>query len=199
MRRNGMTRVVAFAAVSVVASCLYAQVGVGLRDNQYVHIGYTWKEQWNVTLEHSVFSQKFSTQYVRFLLSYKQQWSNWNIKAIPYYGTSYNGDFYNLGMAVDVHWHLLDGWGLTGVVNPHYDSALDYLTCFTAGTDIHLYKGITFLMQYSTVPEYRMKEERCKLGLRFAYGNLSVTPMLSVPTDGEGKHIRLLCSFDFSF
>lgn len=34
MRRNGMTRVVAFAAVSVVASCLYAQVGVGLRDNQ---------------------------------------------------------------------------------------------------------------------------------------------------------------------
>ena len=54
MRRNGMTRVVAFAAVSVVASCLYAQVGVGLRDNQYVHIGYTWKEQWNVTLEHSV-------------------------------------------------------------------------------------------------------------------------------------------------
>ena len=102
-------------------------------------------------------------------------------------------------MAVDVHWRLLDGWGLTGVVNPHYDSALDYLTCFTAGTDIHLYKGITFLMQYSTVPEYRMKEERCKLGLRFAYGNLSVTPMLSVPTDGEGKHIRLLCSFDFSF
>ena len=73
MRRNGMTRVVALAAVSVVASCLYAQVGVGLRDNQYVHIGYTWKEQWNVTLEHSVFSQKFSTQYVRFLLSYKQQ------------------------------------------------------------------------------------------------------------------------------
>ncbi len=60
-------------------------------------------------------------------------------------------------------------------------------------------KASRFLMQYSTVPEYRMKEERCKLGLRFAYGNLSVTPMLSVPTDGEGKHIRLLCSFDFSF
>lgn len=177
-----------------------AQVNIGLRDNQYVKLGYAWHQRWSAQLEHSVFSQAFKTQYLRFILGYECQWDNLSFKASPYYGFIYNGDFYNAGLFLDGCWQVLKRLSLEGCLNPHYDSGYDYETCFMVGAGVYLYKDISAVIQYSTIPEYRMKEKRVKLGLRFGTSKLCVWPMLSIPVDNSsGKHVRLLCGFEYKF
>lgn len=181
------------------ATHISAQVVLGVRDNQYIIVGYTYNKSWNIKLEHSVFSQKFSTQYVRLMLGYKHCWNNFGIEATPYYGTVYNGDFYNTGIMFSGYWQMLREWGIGCTVNPHYDSGFDYVTCFMAETTFCLYKAISAVLQYSTIPEYRMKEKQIKAGLRFNANQLYVCPMLSIPVDGTGKHVRLQCRFEYEF
>lgn len=176
-----------------------AQVVLSLRDNQYVSVGYTCRQSWSVKLEHSVFSQEFSTQYVRFMLGYKHCRERIGVEVIPYYGTLYNGDFYNAGIMFGGYWQVQRKWRIECIVNPHYDSGYDYKTCFSVGTNLHLYKAISAVLQYSTIPEYRMKEECIKAGLRIKADKLYVSPMLSIPVDKTGKHVRLLCGFGYEF
>jgi len=181
------------------ATYLSAQVALGLRDNQYVSAGYTYHKSWNIKLEHSVFSQKLSTQYVRLMLGYKHCWNNIGIEATPYYGTVYNRDFYNTGVMLNGYWQMLRNWRMECTVNPHYDSGFDYETCFRVGSALHLYKAVSAVLQYSTIPEYRMKEKKIKAGLRFNADKLYVCPMLSIPVDETGKHVRLQCGFEYEF
>lgn len=176
-----------------------AQVFLGLRDNQYVSVGYTYRQFWSVKLEHSVFSQEFSTQYVRFMLGYRHCGERIGIEVIPYYGTLYNGDFYNVGVEFSGQWRMLRNWGIECTANPHYDSGYDYKTCFMVGTNLHLYKAISAVLQYSTIPEYRMKEERVKFGFEFKVNELCVIPLLSIPIDSSGKNMRVLCNLRYQF
>lgn len=176
-----------------------AQVVLGLRDNQYVSVGYTYRQSWSVKLEHSVFSQEFSTQYIRFMLGYKHCRNRIAIEATPYYGTLYHGDFYNVGVMFSGHWQMLRKWGIECTVNPHYDSGYDYKLCFSMGTNLHLYKAISVVFQYSTIPEYRMKEERVKFGFEFKVNELCVVPLLSIPMDSSGKNMRILCNLKYQF
>lgn len=178
----------------------HSQIKIGLRDNQYGQLGYTWKSFWKIMLEHSIFSQKLNTQYIRFSLSYIRQWKDLGLEIYPYYGTLYNGDFYNTGLALNLQWQFIKKISIEGVINPHYDIGFGYNTCFMSGTNIYLYKNISFVAQYSTIPEYRMKEGRFRTGVYIAVGGLTVMPLLSIPIDDHsGKHIRLLMGFEYEF
>lgn len=78
-----MRRLLMAVAIVLLPMLVCAQVHVGLRDNQYVQLGYLWKQTWKLELEHSVFSQKFSTQYVRQTLGYQKQWKKLGLKVSP--------------------------------------------------------------------------------------------------------------------
>lgn len=197
--KNGIRMTVLVSLLLLSTVYVSAQVSIGLRDNQYVTVGYTYKQSWNVKLEHSIFSQKFSTQYVRFMLGYKHRWNRVSVNAQPYYGTIYRGDFHNAGIMLNGRWQVLKRWNVECTLNPHYDSEYDYTTCVLFGTGLHLYKALSAVLQYSTIPEYRMKEKRIKAGLHFAVDKLRVFPMLSIPVDGSGKHVRVLCGFEYEF
>lgn len=196
---NFIRTITLFSLFLLVTTHVSAQVSVGLRDNQYVSVGYTYRQSWRIKLEHSIFSQKLDTQYIRFMLGYNNQWNNIALEALPYYGTVYRGDFYNVGLMLNGRWQMLKQWGVECSLNPHYDSGYEYETCFMIGTNLHVYKAMSVVLQYSTIAEYRMKEEQVKAGLRFVVDKLYVSPMLSIPTDSSGKHVRLLCGFEYEF
>ena len=176
-----------------------AQIHIGLRDNRYARIGYTLKDSYLFTLEHSIYSEKFGFQKARLYVGYKHNWKNLGIQANLYASTLWNGNYQDCGVLATAHYRIFNPWIVYATLNPHYDSEYDYMTCFTVATDVEVIKGLALTAQYTTIPEYRLSEKRVRAGLHLSYGNLSVTPLLSIPTDGNTKSIRVLCSFSFSF
>ena len=71
------------AALVLVFSPLImkAQFAISLRDSKYVGVSYTYKEEYGVGLEHSVFSQEVETQYVRGYLKYTRSWTDFALDA----------------------------------------------------------------------------------------------------------------------
>lgn len=177
-----------------------AQFAISLRDSKYVGVSYTYKEKYGVGLEHSVFSQEIETQYVRGYLNYTRSWTRFDLDAKLYYGTPYNHDYYNCGMMLSGRYKPFQSFEIMASANPHYDSYFDCEMCFEAGALVKLSTDIGLYSLYSTIPEFRQKENRVKVGLHLNVMNLSVSPHLSIPTEGPVKSVRLLvnCSYVFS-
>lgn len=179
---------------------LYAQLNIGLRDSKYANLSYLIKNRYSIGLEHSIFSAKIKTQYIRGVISYSHPiTSNAFIKGEVYYGTPYNGAFYNLGTKISIYLPIASFMNVDTAINSHYDSYYHYKTFYRVGVSCKLNSEIDILTFYSTIPEYRQKENRLNGGLNFHIKNLRVTPCLSFPLDGPIKSIRLLISFNYCF
>ncbi len=178
---------------------IIAQVHIGLRENKYAQIGYGFKEDWQITLEHSIYAEKFGFQKVRLYAEYKHSWGNAQLRANSYISTLWNGDYQDYGIALTGRYQLFIPWAIEATINPHYDSQYGYKTCYAISTDIHIIKALSAVAQYTTIPEYRLSEKRFRVGFNLSHGNLSVTPLLSIPVEGNIKSIRVLCSFHYKF
>lgn len=189
---------------SIMAACLAlsaaAQFGIGLRDTRYVNVNYTFARYFNLELEHSVYAEKFKCQHIRFAAAYTRDVSNWRFQAKPYFGTLYNGNYYDLGALATVQYRPIERLALEGTLNPHYDSGLKYKTCFRVGATCQVYKALSLVAQYSTIPEYRESEKRVRAGLRFDVDHLWVMPLLSIPVEsGKTKSIRVAVGCGYQF
>lgn len=179
--------------------CIYAQIGVGIRDTKYANLFYVLKEHYTFKLEHSIFSGKIGTQYLRGVFAYQQTFGNFQMAGSVYYGSPYNGSYYNGGIKIDALFHVMPQLGVTASLNPHYDSYYHYETCFMAGISVKVHRDIDVIAQYTTVPEFRQKENRGRLGVNFHVKNLWVEPSVSIPTTGPIKTIRMLVDFGYVF
>lgn len=175
-----------------------AQFGIGLRDNNYAYLSYTLHDSWMFKIEHSAFTESFKYQYFRINAGYLKNVWKAEIEGTPYFGTTYKNNFYNLGLQASVTLHAVKWIDAKVTVNPHYDSFYGYNTCFLGGVAVNATKNISIIAQYSDIPEYRIKEERLRVGFNFHVRNLSVSPILSVPINSDSKS-RLLVSFDYRF
>lgn len=176
-----------------------AQFSIGLRDSKYVGVSYTHKNSLGIGLEHSVFSQEVKTQYVRATMSYANLLNGFDYKAGIYYGTPYDGAYYNCGMMLSANYGISKAISLMATLNPHYDSYFEYKTCFDAGASFRLCTDISALLSYSTIPEFRQDEKRVKVGFNLTVQHLSVSPYLSIPAEGPVKSARLLVNINYVF
>ncbi len=176
----------------------WAQIVVGSRDNQYVYGEYQYKG-WSVKLEESVYAEKIGHQYLRLYAGYAYHAPQWSLSAQPYFGASYNGNYCSLGGYLTGKYHLLDKYHFKAILNPHYDSGYKYETNYLIGMGMDLSSQIGIKLEYQEMPIYRMKEKRMKGGFIFKTGNLSVSPQISVPTEGATKNIRCIVDFRYSF
>ena len=78
----------------MISTISWAQFSVGTRDNQYFNGEYQYKG-WNVKLEESVYAEKIGFQYLRLYAGYMLNESKWSVYTIPYFGTSYNGNYFS--------------------------------------------------------------------------------------------------------
>lgn len=195
MKRVGI--VLFLTMVCVVAK---AQFYLGLRDNKYALVGYEWSSGWNVQLDHSIFDESFKYQYIRCSGGFQFNDNKYfHISVSPFVGTTYCANFYDVGVNVVGNVFPVKWLGINAEINPRYDSDYGYTTCYMFGTDFRVNKEITILAQYSTIPEYRISEKRIKVGLRFSVKNLMVSPMLSLPIEGNSKTMRILVGCQYHF
>ena len=193
MRRSILT------TITLLYFCLsWAQIAVGTRDNQYIY-GEFQHKGWMVKLEESVFAEKMAHQYLRLYAGYRYEMPLWSLSVQPYFGTSYNGNYCSSGCLVTGKYHLMDKYHFKAILNPHYDSGYKYETNFLIGAGADLSSQIGIKLEYQEMPIYRMKEKRLKCGFIFRTGNLSASPQLSIPTEGETKNIRCIVDFRYCF
>lgn len=187
-----------FMLASMAAS---AQFGVGLRDNRFIYGDFTFLNHYEVKLEHSVFAEKIGYQYLRAYAGYKGSLRHLDYKGQLYFGSAYNRSYYSGGALISARCTLFSRLIIDGRLNPHYDSAYGYKTCFYAGAGAVITRNIDILAGYTTIPEYRMSENRTHLGFDFHVGKLSVCPTLSVATSGasKAKTLRVLAAFSYGF
>lgn len=191
----------------LVAVCLMmvslsglSQISVGLRDNRYVNVAYKLKNHWNLKLEHSIFSEKFSYQYIRLYAGYEKRIKKLNFEGNVYGGTIYCGDFFNIGARVDATYSPHKRFKVTAGINPHYDSDYGYSTCYNGGVWFNAYKAFSIVASVSNIPEYRKSENRAYFGFSFDVGKLWVSPRLSIPIeDSSVKSLRVVTSIRYEF
>lgn len=178
---------------------IQAQVFVELRDNRYGIIGYRLKQHYSIQLEQSLFSQKPSTQYFDISLSYKESLSWLNYGGGAYAGSQWDGAYYDFGGRFWGNIVVKKYGTFDVIINPHYDSDYLFSFCYKLGTSIRINDAISFLAHYSTIPEYRMVENRVRVGFLFNNDHLQVSPIISYPLEGEPRTLRVLTSFIYTF
>lgn len=178
-----------------------AQISIGLRDTRFAYISYTLDHRYEFKLENSLYSAQLAFQYARATAGYLGKIgedADYGISA--YYGSAWNNDYRNAGLYAALEYRI-ERVGVYGVINPHYDSTLDFDLCYRIGALCRLTDEIAVKCDYNTVPVYRAPEKRVRLGLSFDVGNLSVEPhvSLSVEKNDRFKSMRVLTSFKYTF
>lgn len=181
------------------SSLLSAQIRLGVRDNKFLGVGYTYHKTWSVKLEESIFSEDLPYQYVRGYLGCGHRWKYVGICLSPYLGTQWNGNFQDYGIQCKVEYMCNKSFALYGILDPHKDTSLGYSTCYEIGGIYNVNSDISFCLSYHNIPEYRMVSKRIRVGIIFSEKHLKVIPLLSVPTDENIKNIRFLMNFEWVF
>lgn len=186
-----------FVAVTAVAS---AQIGIGLRDTRYVNVSYLYKRHWTAKLEHSIYAEKFTCQYLRLYLGWQKTFGIVDVCVEPYFGMTYSNSYSSEGIMADVNVRALEWLEVEGAVIPHHDSGLGYTTCYFGGLVFNCSKSISITGAVTNRPEYREPQTRAQAGVKFSSGSLWVHPRLSIPTSsGQGKNVRVLVSMGYEF
>ncbi len=195
-----LKRIMLTAALIAVGYFLAeAQCFIGMRDARYVNAGYSFSNGLTVGAEHSIYSEDFEYQKIRIFAKYYHAWENMSISTSVYGSTLWNRDYQDYGGAVTLRYNLLKIWGIEASINPHYDTHYGYMTCYTLGSDVRIIDNVALVGQYSTIPEYRLDEKRVRVGLRLTKGNLSITPMVSIPVGNDSQEeVRMLCNCSYN-
>lgn len=192
MKRLLIAVLTAFISCAAVAA---GRVELGLRDTRFIYATWNINHHFNIGLEHSVYSEKFKLQHIRIAAAYRTSIKDFSIECKPYFGTVYNGDYYDLGAQITAGYRIAGRLTLEATVNPHYDSGYEYKTCWRAGATCRIWRELSAVAQYSTVPEYRQSEKRVRVGLRFDTERLWIMPLLSISVaSGQSKSPRVAVS-----
>lgn len=196
-----MRRIFLLCVLSIIGVIfpLHSQtLSVGLRNNEYVGMEVMYKS-FGFQVEHSLFAQKFSRQYMKCLFSYQREYKEVIVKVLGTWGTSHDHTFYNTGVGMCASLFKKQYY-VSALINPYYDSVLGYNTCYEIEGRLHCFKGIYGILELGNVPEYRIPLNRLRFGVYLSeFENLWVKGTLSVPLEGNSRYIRALCSFGYQF
>ena len=202
-------KIYTFLISSLFIQTLFAQSNkISMRDSRFIQFQHTFMHHWPVMLEHSIYSEKISLQHFRIHAGYQHQIleDRLTMEFLGYFGSTHKGSYQDYGAFVRMAYRFDadDNYSLQGILNPHYDTGLDYKTCFAFSTYVGFCKVAAFYLEYTTIPEFRQSEERVRTGARIRinspqYGTLAVTPMLSIPLQQRYEKIRLHVNFTYQF
>lgn len=172
---------------------------LGVRDNEYARVGYQDRRNWYIIAEHSVFVTKLKNQTINGYAGYKGEVGKFEYNGCMYGGMNYAGLYRMAGIITEVKYPILTWCNVFGGIRPHYDTSYGYNTAFRAGLSFAIHKAISLRGELTSYPEYRLCEKRIKVGLDFRILELSVSPELSVPLEGNIENIRLMLGFRYDW
>lgn len=182
----------------VYSSNLYSQIKIGLRDTYYAQVGYDVNTNYEIGLEHSLYSEHMRFQKIRLLVGYHYTKNNAGISVVPYFSSLWNGYYQDYGAYLTGNVRLVKHLYASAVINPHYDTGIKYMTNYCLGLRVGSYYGISIVGEYTTIPQYRVSEKLINMGVEVKIGTLWVRPELSLPVSGERKTGRVICSFGYT-
>ena len=182
-----------FFTVKTSAQSLY----LGSRDNYYIHIGYIDKSHWYIFAEQSIFSSKIKNQTITGYLGYSNLYKKIAYNMNIYSGMKYNSDYSIVGSEVSLKYQFPSIISIYTALRGHYDSTIGYNTCYLLGVNLKILEDLSFTTQYTNIPEYRMIDERIKVGMIFKKNNLWIKPEISIPIKDKKENLRYLLSFGY--
>lgn len=178
-----------------------SQFAVGIDNTRLIYGKYTYKKHLSVKLNVSAYSEKISFQYVRGTVGYKSSVKCLNIEGSCFFGSALNRFYYNTGAKVTADIILAKRLLIDSSLLFWYDSGFGYKTCWEGRIGCKITDHINIRLGYTTIPEYRMPENRLIGSFDFYVSNLYVSPYITAgakSSDG-GKNIRVGFGFGYQF
>lgn len=199
--------IILFLILSLVSVSLSAKeikvskFAAGIENTRLLFGQYTYKNHYTAKLNCSVYSEKFGYQYMRGTIGYQTKIKFLNLTGDFFFGSAFNRTYYNTGANIIAEAVLFKRLLIDANLTPWYDSGFGYKTCWQAKLGCKITPNINVKIGYSTIPEYRMSENRILGGFDFEVSHLSVSPYISIGNDSSsgGRNIRLLFSFRYDF
>lgn len=178
-----------------------SKFAVGIDNTRLIYGKFTYKNQLSVKLNVSAYSEKISFQYVRGTVGYKIPIKCFNIEGSYFFGSTLNGFYYNTGAKVKGDIILAKRLLIDATLSPWYDSGYGYTTCWEGRIGCKITEHINIRVGYTTIPEYRMSENRLIGGFDFHVSNLYVSPYITagIKSSDGGKNIRVGFGFGYQF
>lgn len=183
-------------------------IGLGLRDNQYVHACYIDRHKWLIGYEQSLLNVKVKEQNGRLFAGYVYEKGAWNVAGIAYGGTEYAGNW-QAGGGILKGEFIKKRIGIEATLNANYDTYFDFQMNYDVCAQYVIWKkGVEGLdkqqldicASFGNLPEYRDNVKNLRIGMKFTSGNLWVHPKICVPNieNKSSKYLRVLCSLGWS-
>lgn len=178
-----------------------SKFSVGIENNRLIFGQYTYKNHFIAKLNVSAYSEKLSYQYLRATIGYKTRLNLLNLEGNYFFGSAFNGSYYNTGVLLNAKAKFVKRLLVGATIAPWYDSGYKYTTCWNAELGCVITKHIDIKVGYTTLPEYRMSENRIIGRFDFHVKNLNVSPALSIGAKAKdgGKNIRVVLGFEYTF
>lgn len=188
-----------FAILSILA--VKAQFSVGIHDSRYVYGTYSPVDNLDLTLQHSLYSEKFAFQRIELAAGYGMPFASMFHWHTGIYGaTTWNGNYQVVGAHASLSFDYRR-IGISGRIQPIYDSGLKYMTTYAFSARAKIISNIDLLAAYTTIPEFRESEKRLRGGFEFKVNRLKVSPQLSFSLEQSSrfKNMRVLMSMNYDF
>lgn len=177
------------------------ELGAGVRDSYHIFFRTAYNGHAFVAAEHSIYSYDAKYQYWRLYAGGMASVPYAAFEGCAFYGRTWCGNYWSAGALLTARVLPPGPVKVFATLNPLYDSGLKYHTCFAAGASVRIFKPVSLLASYTTIPEFRESEKRVRAGVEVRVGGLAVTPELSIPVNpvNRSRKLRLLMSFSFTF
>lgn len=178
-----------------------SQFAIGIDNTRLIYGKYTYKQHLSAKLNVSAYSEKISFQYMRGTIGYKTSIKCFNIEGSYFFGSTLNRFYYNTGANFAGDIILAKRLLIDATLSLWYDSGFGYKTCWQGRIGCRITDHINIRLGYTTIPEYRMSENRLVGGFDFYVSNLYVSPYITVGTKASdgGKNLRVCFGFGYQF
>lgn len=196
-----MKRFFLIGLISTINIFIFAQSNnslvVGIKNNQFPLINYSFKDTWNIGLMSSFFIREASSQYVKAFGGYNLflQKIKTNFTLLPYVGVNYGGAFFDTGLGIRLNKFWFNDIETTIQTTPYYDSSYGFHCSYSAILGYKLNNNIQLTMKITDYPEFRIVENRMTFAVFINMLSLVVKPELSVPINSDIRTSRLQLSF----
>lgn len=201
--RRLLMLIAAGAAVPTAAFAVAngAAVNIGMRNTRYAYAGYDFNTHFNASLSHSMFSEPIGYQQIGIEGSYRGSWRKFDYSGGIFGATAWNGNYQYAGATVELTYSPISRLHFAGQIQPRYDTGYGYDTGYSLGASFDIIRHIGVKTSFTTIPDYRKSEKRLHAGLEFRVGELSVSPVLSFPLEGDQKMktMRVLVAAEYKF
>jgi len=177
-------------------------LSIGLEKNSSVWADYGLKNGIHVNVKHTAIADELDKQCWRISAMYGTDLKVVQAIASPFVTSDWYTSFYNAGMSLKFRNLWKEDIIKIGVEYvPYYDKELKFQNGWSVGVQTKLYKKISILAEYGRKPDYRIAYERMYLGFDITTKDLSVMPMLEIPSYDSGirwTHSKIVVSMYYN-